>query len=689
MAKKRKRRRFLAKMKKRLLIAVAAFIAVFAVLAGRLVYINLKKGDEYEQRVLAQQGYTSTTIPYRRGDILDANGTVLATSKKVYNLILEPKNILEKDAYKEATIPALKKYFDITDEEMADFLENEESYYVVARKKLEYDKVKAFNEFCDSEEGSNIRGVYFEENYQRVYPNDELACHLLGFTVSGNVGMYGVEEQYNSELNGSNGREYSYLNEDQSLTKTIEPAVNGYNLITNIDANVQQVVQEKVDAFMNEYGAKNVSVLVMDPKDCSVMAMYNSHSYNPNDAYDLDYTRYQFDSDEEFENFKLTATDDEKVDALYKVWRNFAISDVYEPGSTYKTFTIAGALQEGVVNQNNTFVCDGYEMKDIYTIRCSHTHGTITLSQALEYSCNDALMQIGEMEGAKIFDKYQVLFGFGQQTNIDIPGEPDEDSLSMLVYHENTLNEVELATSSFGQGVTVSMIELGTAFCSAINGGYYYEPRVVKRIEDENGNVIENLDSVLVRRTVSEDVSSQLRQSLKGVVEEGTGGSAAVDGYSIGGKTGTAEKIPRNQGNYLLSFIGFSPIDDPQVVIYVVVDEPHDEEIQSMSGSAKHIFADVAAEIFPYLNIYKTGEEYDYDPEMDNQDQGGPIYEGITPENDVAGGADNPYVSGNGTSEGGTDDGTGDAASTEDGTGAGDDTTTEDSSGTGDDTTEG
>lgn len=645
MAKKRKKRHFLAKMKKRLLVVLGAFLAVFVVLAIRLIIINIKKGAEYEQQVLAQQSYSSTIIPYKRGDILDANGTVLATSEKVYNLILEPKNILEKEEYKTTTEAALKQYFSITDEELSQFLADESSYYVVARKKLDYDTVKAFEDFCDTDDGKNVKGVYFEEEYKRVYPNGDFASHLLGFTVSGNIGTYGVEEEYNDELNGSNGREYSYLNEDDALTTNIEPAVNGYNLITNIDANVQQTVQEKVDAYMDEVGAKNVSVIVMDPNDCSVLAMYNSHSYDPNDAYDLSSIRYQFETDEEFENFKNTASDEEKVNALYKVWRNFAVSDVFEPGSTYKAFTIAGALQEGIVSQDNTFLCDGGEQKDIYYIGCSHVHGTITLSQALEYSCNDAMMQIGVMEGAEIFDKYQTLFGFGQQTNIDIPGEPDEDSLSMLIYHEDKLNTVELATSSFGQGVTVSMIELITAFSSAINGGYYYEPRVVNRIEDDNGNVIKNYDSVLVRRTISEDVSAQLRESLKGVVEEGTGGSASVEGYSIGGKTGTAEKIPRNQGNYLLSFIGFAPVEDPQVVIYVVVDEP-DVEVQRISGAAKKIFADIAAEIFPYLNIYKSGEEYDYDPDNAMDEELDPIYVGDAPANDVAGGDSNPYVTG-------------------------------------------
>ncbi len=675
MAKKHKKRHFLAKMKKRLLVVLGAFLAVFVVLAIRLILINVKNGEKYEQQVLTQQSYSSTIIPYKRGDILDANGTVLATSEKVYNMILEPKNILEKEEYQTATTQALKQYFSVTDDELTDFLSNPESYYVVARKKLDYDTVKAFQDFCDSDEGANVKGVYFEEEYKRVYPNGDFASHLLGFTVSGNVGMYGVEEEYNDELNGSNGREYSYLNENDDLTKNIEPAVNGYNLITNIDANVQQTVQEKVDAFMDETGAKNVSVIVMNPKDCSVLALYNSHSFDPNDAYDLSSIRYQFDSDEEYENFKNTASDDDKVNALYKVWRNFAISDMYEPGSTYKTFTVAGALQEGIVNQNNTFVCDGGEQKDIYYIGCSHVHGTITLSQSLEYSCNDAMMQIGVMEGPEIFDKYQTLFGFGQRTNIDIPGEPDEDSLSMLIFHKDSLQTVQLATSSFGQGATVSMIELVTAFSSAINGGYYYEPRVVNRIEDENGNVIKNYDSVLVRRTISEDVSAQLRDSLKGVVEEGTGGSASVDGYSIGGKTGTAEKIPRNQGNYLLSFIGFAPVEDPQVVIYVVVDEP-DVEVQRISGAAKQIFAAIATDIFPYLNIYKSGEEYDYDPDTAMEEEASPVYVGDTPADDIAGGIDNPYVAGDGqAAETTTEQTTGDTSDTTEDTTS--DTTTE------------
>lgn len=642
----KKIRRFLAKMKKRLLIAMCAFGVVLAIIIVNLVNTNISKGAKYEQNVLAQQGYSSTVIPYRRGDIIDANGTVLATTKKVYNLILEPKNILNpinEDATA-ATINAVKKYFGITDTEMNKLLENKESYYEIAKKKLEYDEVKPFQDFMKTDEGKLVTGVYFEEEYVRIYPNGDLACHLLGFTVSGNVGMYGIEQNYNSYLNGYNGRKYSYLSDDYSMTQTVEPAVDGYNLVTSIDAKLQSLVQENVDEFMEgEESARNVSVLVMDPKTCNILALYNSHTFDPNDAYDTDATRYQFPemTDEEFKDYMKNASEEERIDALNKLWRNFAVSDVYEPGSTYKTFTVAGALEESVIDKDDKFVCDGGEQKDIYYIKCWYHagHGEETIPQCLENSCNDALMQIAAAEGATKFDKYQVRFGFGQMTNIDIPGEPDEESFSMVVYHKDSLNEAELATSSFGQGVCVSMVQLGTAFCSIINGGYYYEPSIVQRIEDKDGNIIDSKENVLVRRTVSEETSATMRQILFQVIDQGTGEQAGVEGYEVGGKSGTAEKLPRGNGKYILSFIGFAPVDDPQVMIYVVVDEPG---LQSYSLAAKDLFREISKDVFPYMNIYKTNDNYDIDFENATNEVMDGIYGDVIPENDIAGGQ-NPY----------------------------------------------
>ena len=645
----KKVKRLTVNMRNKLLLVFVVIMAVFLFLVINLVMINVKSGKEYEQVVLAQQGSNSSPIPYRRGDILDSNGTTLATTKKIYNLILEPKNILEKEENQKVTIAALKKYFGLSDAEITEFLKNENSYYEIAQKDLEYEQVKPFKDYLETDEGSKVRGVVFEEKFERVYPNNELACHLIGYTIGTNDGQGGIEGAYDEYLNGSNGREYTYINDDNSVAKSIEAPTNGYNLVTSIDANIQSIVQNKVDAYMQAEGAANVSVLVMDPKTCNILALYNSHTYNPNDAYDIDSVRYQFKTDEEFEEFKKNATDEETVEALAKVWRNFVVSDVFEPGSTYKTFTIAGALEEAVVDENYTHVCDGGEQVDTYYIQChiagyGSVHGELTLSGALENSCNDVLMDIAKREGAATFDKYQKLFGFGQATNVDIPGEPSDADFESVIYHEDTLNITELATSSFGQGPCTSMMQLCTAFCSVINGGYYYEPSVVQRIEDENGNVIDNLENVLVRRTISEEVSDIMKQQLFMVVEQGTGQKAAVEGYSIGGKTGTAEKLPRGNGKYIISFIGFAPVEDPQVVVYVVVDEPNTPD-QSTSAASSYLFADIATELFPYMNIYKTNDNYDIDPTDSPDEIATPIYDGDAPNDDVAGGEGNPYVS--------------------------------------------
>ena len=647
--KTKKDNSFTREMRNRLLFAFVVFMFVFSLLVGNLIKINVQSGKKYEQIVLAQQGSKSSPIPYRRGDILDSNGTTLATTKKIYNLILEPKNILEKEENKKVTVAALKKYFGLTDGEITELLKNENSYYEIAKKDLEYEQVKPFKDYLETDEGAKVRGVLFEEKFERVYPNKQLACHLIGYTIGTNDGQGGIEGAYDQYLNGSNGREYTYINDDNSVAKSIEPPVNGYNLVTSIDANIQAIVQEKVDNYMQTEGAANVSVLVMDPNTCNILALYNSHTYDPNDAYDLDSVRYQFKTDAEFENFKKNATDEETVDALSKVWRNFVVSDVFEPGSTYKTFTIAGALEEGVVDENYRHVCDGGEQIDTYYIQChiaayDSVHGELTLSGALENSCNDVLMDIAKREGPATFDKYQKLFGFGQATNVDIPGEPSDEDFSSVIYHEDTLNVTELATSSFGQGPCTSMMQLCTAFCSVINGGYYYEPSVVQRIEDENGNIIDNLENVLVRRTVSEEVSDIMKQQLFMVVEQGTGKKAAIEGYTIGGKTGTAEKLPRGNGKYMISFIGFAPVEDPQVVVYVVVDEPNTPD-QSTSAASSYLFADIAVELFPYMNIYKSNDNYDLDTTNSPDEVATPIYEGDVPNSDVAGGEDNPYVS--------------------------------------------
>ena len=632
--KKRKKSKFLERMQKKLFFCALAFTALFAALIIRIFYINEKDGKRYEKIVLAQQSYDSIEIPYRRGDILDRNGTQLATSEKVYNLIIEPKNILQSEDVKNDTIAALKKYFDLSDDEINKALEDGGSLYKKMIKKLKYDEIKDFKEFVAenaNDEAKNVKGVWFEDEYERYYPYGSLACHAIGFTVSGNVGQGGIEGYYSDELNGTNGREYGYLNQDMTLERTTKEPVNGYNVISTIDANAQNIVEKKINSFMKETGAKNVSVLVMDPNSAEVLAMANSNSYDLNEPYEDSAIAYQFTANDEqgsVENQIKALSEDERIDCLNAAWRNFIISDGFEPGSTYKTFTIAGALEDGALKGDEEFFCGGQLDVADWTIKCHNHegHGMVSVEQSLMQSCNVALMQIAQAEGRKTFAKYQDVFGFGQTTHVDLSGEA-----SGLVYTEDKLNPVELATSSFGQGLTVTMMQIGTAFCSVINGGNYYEPHLVKQIVNENGGVVNNIEPTILRKTISSETSAFMREALEEVVSNGTARKAQVEGYTIGGKTGTAEKLPRGNGKYLLSFIGFAPVENPQVVVYVTIDEPNVED-QASSGLGTIIAHSIFEELLPYMNIYQTNAENRSIGEDVGDETATPVFEGEIPE---------------------------------------------------------
>lgn len=626
MAKKRKR--FLGRMQMKLFWITVVLSIAFLALVIRIWYINKKDGKRYEKIVLAQQSYDSIEIPYRRGDILDRNGTQLATSEKVYNLIIEPKNILQDDKVKKATISALTKYFDITEQEIDDALSDKSSLYKKMLKKLSYDQVKPFNEFIATKDGKNVKGVWFEDEYQRYYPYGSLACHAIGFTVSGNVGQGGMEGYYSDELNGTDGREYGYLTQDMTLERTTKPPVNGYNIISTIDANAQSIVEKKINAFMTETGAKNVSALVMDPNSGEILAMANSNSFDLNEPYEDSAIAYQFNSEDGDVSSQIKAlSEDERLDCLNKAWRNFIISDGFEPGSTYKTFTISGAIEDGALKGDETFFCGGNLKVADTTINChNHSgHGQVNIEQSLMQSCNVALMQIAETEGRKTFAKYQEVFGFGKTTHVDLAGEA-----AGLVYPEEKLNPVELATSSFGQGLTVTMMQIGTAFCSVINGGNYYEPHMVKQIVDENGGIINNIEPTILRKTISSETSEFMRNALFEVVSNGTARKAQVAGYTIGGKTGTAEKLPRGNGKYLLSFIGFAPVENPQVVVYVTVDEPNVED-QASSGLGTIIAQSILQELLPYMNIYQSDSENKSEGADVGDQVATPIFDGAAP----------------------------------------------------------
>lgn len=591
-------------------------ILALAGMMGRLMYIEHTSGQKYQKIVLAQANYDSVTIPYRRGDILDSNGIELATSLDVYNLILDSYVLSSKKEYLEPTIQALMTSFPdmLSETEIRTFVsENPENRYKVLAKRLPYDTIQVFlnkqNE-KDSKTAGNIKGIWFEKEYQRNYPYKTLASSVIGFTTSGNVGMAGLENYYNSTLNGTNGRQYGYLNSDNSMERTIKNAVDGNNIVTTIDMNIQTVVEAKIAEFNKAYkdearpgnGAESIGVIIEDPNTGEILSMAQSPDYDLSDPRSLE----GFYTEEEIGKM----TEEDETNALNQIWRNFCISDTYEPGSVQKPLTIAAGLDSGKLNGNETFVCDGFEMVADRRIRCVNRngHGTETLQKALMDSCNDTLMQAVRRIGKDIFSDYQDIFGMGRRTNIDLPGEARTDT---LVRTADQMSSVDLASASFGQNFNCTMIQMASAFSSLINGGNYYKPHLVSEITDENGSLVEEMKPELLKQTVSKETSDKIKEYLFATVSEGTGNVAKVPGYSMGGKTGTAEKLPRKDKNYVVSFIGYLPQENPQIVIYAVIDtpnQPNEGEAQAHSTFAQNLVREILEEILPYMNIYKDEE---------------------------------------------------------------------------------
>ena len=605
------RKKFSKNMQKKLVLLFVAIILAFVFLIGRITYINAANGEDYTRIVLDQQQYDSRTIPFKRGDIVDRNGTKMATSERVYNVILDIKVMTSDEDSIEPTIQVLKDCFEIDEDEVRDLIEESpSSRYNILKKGVDYETYKKFEAIDEDDENyPDVAGIWLEEDYVRTYPYNTLASDVIGFTVDGNVGSNGIEASYNNTLNGTDGREYGYLDETSTVERTVKEAVNGDTVMSTIDLQVQSIVEKHILEFNEQHkneasageGSKNTAVIVMNPQNGEILAEASYPNYDLNQPRDLTkyYTQETIDA----------MSDEEQLETLNSLWNNFCVSDTYEPGSTFKPFTIAAGLETGILTGDETYYCGGVLHVGDHDIHCSNRdgHGTQTLKQALENSCNVALMEIGEALGAEEFCRYQELFGFGEYTGIDLPGEGET---SGLLYTPENMDAASLATNAFGQNFNVTMTQLAASFCSLINGGNYYEPHVVKQIQDENGNVTENIDPVLVKKTISEETSEVIKDYMLGVVQEGTGSSAAVEGYDIGGKTGTAEKLPRGNGKYLVSFIGYAPQENPEVVVYVVVDEPN-VAAQASSSYATELASKIMSEIFPYLGITKSSETAD------------------------------------------------------------------------------
>lgn len=609
-------------MQKKLVLLFSLVVLAFAILIGRIIQINAMNGEKYTKVVLDQQQYDSRVIPFRRGDIVDRNGTKLATSERVYNVILDVKAMLEKDEYQEPTIKVLKDCFGIAEEDVEELVESSpESRYNILLKGVDYNTAKEFEAIDEDEEKHpNVKGIWLEEDYVRKYPYNSLASDVIGFSNADDVGTIGLEASYNAILNGVDGREYGYLEEGALLERTIKEAENGNTIVSTIDAELQKIVEKHILEFNEAYkdnaekgnGSLNTAVIIADPQSGEILAQASYPNFDLNKPRDIS----AYYTEKELKKMK----EEEKVEILNNLWRDFCVSDSYEPGSTAKPFTVAAGLETGKIRGNEVYTCGGSLVvaEDTEPINCHYTagHGTQTIAQSIANSCNVAMMEMIKVIGAEDFYRYQSIFGFGAQTGIDLPGEAEG-----ILQDPELVGPVDLATNSFGQNFNVTMEQMVAGMSALINGGNYYEPHVVKQIQDENGNVIETKESVLKKRVISEQTSTMLKQYMKTVMEgTGTGASAAVEGYDIGGKTGTAEKYPRNSGKHLLSFIGYAPQDEPEVLIYVVIDEPNTES-QEDSSLVLNLARSIMEEAFPYMNISTIDGQPVVAPEQPEEDQ--------------------------------------------------------------------
>lgn len=686
--KKDDKNKFSIKMQKKLAVLYLMVLLAFSGLVFRLAWITREDGARYQKQVFSQQKYESTTLPFRRGDIVDAKGTRLATSEKVYNLVIDAKvmttEVKGKQIYLEPTLQALAEHFEQLDmNAIRQYVTtHRNSSYYVPLKQLTYEEISGFQEAMNNsgktsagntkqesgqsggtgwtgsgntvrtgsgntgqtgsgssdqdEEQTNkavIKGVWFEEEYKRIYPYDSLAADVIGFSGKDNAGSYGLEEYYNDTLNGINGREYGYLNDDQTPERTLKPAVDGYNIHSTIDANIQMIVEKYLKKFNEEHangyiqgnGSENTACIIMDVNSGEVLAMAEYPGYNLNDTRNPNsllgtrmvemvtnangYQELKKTDTYITEEVLANMTSDELYLNLNNLWKSFCITGTYEPGSTAKPFTVAAALEEGAISATDTFECNSVVEVGGYKMGChNRADGVLTLEQAVAKSCNVSMIKISQILGSEAFCKFQQIFNFGLKTNIDLAGEARTAS---FVYSADKMGPTDLATNSFGQNFNVTMIEMITGFCSLINGGNYYEPHMVNKITNANGATVTNIEPRLLKQTVSASTSSMIRKCCEAVVAYGTGKPARPAGYAIGGKTGTAETIDpnthkRSKTEYVVSFIGYAPADDPQIAIYVVIDRPNMEKQSGGAVYASGIARNILTEVLPYLNIFMT-----------------------------------------------------------------------------------
>ncbi len=604
---RKQKQRHLNRIRVRASVIRMLSLVLIVMLCGRIMFIKVVHGEDWEKSAVIQQTTQENeqTLTANRGDILDRTGKSLAISTSVYTVfadvhVINEQNELSKEkTLINETAAAMEELLGYPASDFkAAFAKDEtgalikDTYYFVLKKEVPLD-------IATQIEDRNLLGIHLEEVGKRVYPYNNVAAQTIGFIGGdGKYSNWGLENYYDTELTGIDGRYFVSYDDNKNVRKYEVEPIKGNTLVTTLDATMQQFSDELVDKYGIQHGAKNASIIIMKPNTGEIVAMSEYPRFDSNFPGKLELV-----TDPTFATTYDTLDDTEKGESIYKLWKNFNVSNTFEPGSIFKPVTVAAALEEGIIANDDVFYCNGYNTyQDGTRVKCwiydstGGGHGKQTVEEALANSCNVAMMEIGEKTGAEVFSKYQKDFGFGVKTGVDLPGEEDG-----IVYDASGLNEVELGTGSFGQGFNATTLQSLVAFNATINGGKIVKPYVVADILDSTGKVIFHKEPEVLRQVVSKLTSDIIRNDLKATMIYGTGKNLAISGYSIGGKTGTAEQVPRGSGKYALSFVGYIPVNNPQYIAIGVINEPND--YLEKHTSAVPMMKEVFEKLIKYYNI--------------------------------------------------------------------------------------
>ena len=563
--------------RKKLLVSITCVILALLLISIRLLYVCVFQSSYYLEK--AQKLHErERDIKALRGEILDRNGVVLASNKTVCTVSVIHSQITQP----QEVIQMLVKELDITEE--------------AARKRVEkVSSIERVKTNVDKETGDRIReynysGVKVDEDYKRYYPYSKLCSKVLGFTGSDNQGILGLEAKYDAYLSGTPGQILTLTDawgvEVKNGNEERDEPEKGSNLYTSIDINIQSYAQQLAQKTLEQKQAKSVSIIVMNPENGEILAMTNEPEYDLNNPYELN------------SDLLISSTGTSKMDLLNNMWRNFCINDTYEPGSIFKMVTATAALETGSVTLNDHFTCGGSAIVADRKIRCHKTtgHGTQTFTQTVMNSCNPAFIEWGRRVGTERFFEYMGKLGLLEKTGIDIAGEA-----STIIHKKENVGEVELATMSFGQSFQITPLQMLRAASAIINGGNLVTPHfAVKSVSEADGTAVE-FNYEIQSNAIEEKTSLMMKDILRQVVEEGGGKKAYLEGFSIGGKTATSQKLPRGSGKYISSFIGFSPVDNAKVIAMCLIDEP--QGIYYGGTIAAPVIRELFENILPYLEI--------------------------------------------------------------------------------------